>query len=104
MMARRLDELLERLAVAVEKLSEEPPEITIQNQPPVCPSCGAVDPQITLAYQEGGTGPMSQLVVHGHCQCGAEVFIAIDSFSTHRDLDSVRAEFVEKQKAGYFQQ
>lgn len=100
-MDRRVSEILERIAVAVEKLSEEP-EITVDMNPPVCPSCNAINPNITLAFQEGGTGPMGELVIHGVCQCGEEVFIAIDSFSCHKDLKSVRAEFDEKKKAGFF--
>lgn len=103
-MAGEMLKALDRLADAVEKLSVEPTESEINNLPPVCPSCNAFDPQITLGYQEGGTGRMSEIVVNGTCQCGEAVFIVIDSYSTHNSLEMVEAEIKAREKAGYFKQ
>lgn len=99
---REREELFVRLVEGVEKLSIIPEDAEIQSLPPVCPSCGVFDPNVTLAYQEGGTGKMSEIVVNGVCQCGEPIYIVIDSYSTHKSIDTVEMEIKEKEKAGYF--
>jgi hypothetical protein len=100
----RGEELLERIAVAVEALAIDP-EIEINAGPPVCPSCNAFDPNVTLPFQEGGTGPMSQIIVKGTCQvCSNPFYIVIESYSVHKTLETAGTEIKEREKAGFFKQ
>ena len=103
-MDRRVHETLDRIANAVEALAVDP-EIEIKAGPPVCPSCNAFDPNVVLAYQEGGTGPMSQIVVNGQCeQCHMPLFIVIESYSVHKGPETAIGEIKEREKAGFFDQ
>jgi len=96
-------ELLERIAVAVEALAVDP-EVEINAGPPVCPSCHAFDPRVELAFQEGGTGPMSQIIVNGKCAiCEKQFYIVIESYSVHNKLEMAGQELIEREKAGWFQ-
>jgi hypothetical protein len=95
------EKLLERIAVAVEALAIDP-EVEINAGPPICPSCGAFDPMLTLAFQEGGTGKMSELIIDGNCQCKANVYIVIESYSVHKSSETAIAELKEREKAGFF--
>jgi hypothetical protein len=94
-------DLLERIAVAVEALAVDP-EIELQAGPPVCPSCGAFDPQTTLAYQEGGTGRMSEIIIDGACQCGERLFIVIESYAVFKSSDQAVHMIQERERAGFF--
>lgn len=103
-MAGDLIKVLERLAEGVEALAAEQ-EVEIKSLPPVCPHCGAFDPRVTIAPQEGGEGKMSEIVVDARCNaCGNRVFIVIDSYSTHREVETVAMELSERERAGYFKQ
>jgi hypothetical protein len=74
-MDRRTEELLERIAVAVEKLNEEP-ILHIEGGPPMCPNCEAVNPEITVK-EDNGEGPFSQFIVNPTCETCGNPFYAI---------------------------
>ena len=103
-MDRREHEIFERIATAVEALAVDP-EVEINAGPPVCPSCNAFDPNVTLAFQEGGTGPMSQIIIDGTCtHCTKRFFIVIESYSVHKTIETAGDEIKAREKAGFFQQ
>jgi hypothetical protein len=93
---------LVRIAEAVEKLAADP-EVEIEVGPPVCPSCGKLNPSVTLPAQEGGQGLMSEIIVNGHCnECGAPFFIVIESYSLHMMSSTAVSEINARTKAGMF--
>lgn len=80
----KLFQLLERIAVATEKMGADP-EIEIESGPPLCPTCGKENPVVDLPPQEGGRGPLGELMIECQCvSCGAAIFTVIESFSCHR--------------------
>ena len=93
---------LVRMAEALEKLASDP-EVEIEVGPPVCPSCGKINPTVKLPDQEGGQGPMAEIVVNGACmECGSPFFIVIESFSVHRTVGTAGEEIEARKKAGMF--
>lgn len=101
-MDRRGMELLERMTVAIEKLSE-PPEFEVNLKPPVCPHCNTVDPVVELPYQQGGTGKLSEIVVAGTClACRKHLWVVIESYSMHKEASEAAMEVSEKEKAGFW--
>jgi hypothetical protein len=103
-MDRRVHETMNRIATAIEALAVDP-EVEINAGPPVCPSCGTFDPNVSLAYQEGGTGPMSQIIIDGNCtKCKERFYIVIESYSVHKTIETAGEEIKAREKAGFFQQ
>jgi hypothetical protein len=93
---------LVRIAEAVEKLAAEP-EVEIEVGPPVCPSCGKINPTVELPNQEGGQGPMAEIIVNGFCtHCGRSFYIVIESFSVHQSVTTAGEEIEARKKAGMF--
>lgn len=82
MEAERLELLLERIAVGVEKMGADP-EIEIEAGPPVCPTCGEVNPKVHLPPQEGGMGRLGEMMIECTCECGAPIYVVIESYSNH---------------------
>src|SRR3954466_11811574 len=83
---------LVRIADALEKLAADP-EVEIEVGPPVCPSCGKLNPTVALADQEGGQGPMAEIIVNGYCtHCGATFYIVIESYSVHQSVTTAGEE------------
>lgn len=100
-MAGEMEALVERLAVAVEKLAEDP-QVEIEAGPPLCPHCGAHDPTVGIA-SEAGRGPLSQVFIPCEClSCGRSFFVVIESYSCHTDLETAKTEIREREKAGFF--
>lgn len=94
--------VLNRIAVAVEKLGEEQ-QIEIEAGPPVCPTCGKLDPQVVLSEQGAASGPMSQIIVDGDCkECGSHLFIVIESYSVHQSRQTAITEIQERDALGFF--
>lgn len=93
---------LVRIADALEKLAADP-EVEIEVGPPICPSCGKLNPTVALGPQEGGQGPMAEIIVDGYCiHCGATFFIVIESFSVHQSITTAGEELEARKKAGMF--
>lgn len=83
---------LERIADALEKLASDP-EVEIEMGPPLCPSCGKLNPVIKISAQEEQSGPMVELVTPAMCEnCGGQLFIVTESYSVHRNLDTAKEE------------
>lgn len=99
--AVRIDPLV-RIAEALEKLASDP-EIEIEVGPPLCPHCGAFDPEIVLPEQESARGLMSQIITEATCgSCSQQLFIVVESYSVHRTGLTATSEIEERQKGGFF--
>lgn len=95
-------DVLTRIAEAVEKLAVDP-EVEIEASPPLCPSCGTLNPRMQLPPQEGGSGLMSEVVVTGICGvCNQTLFIVIESYSVHQEFRTAKEEIENKRRAGLF--
>lgn len=92
----------ERIASALEKLTEDP-QIEIEAGPPMCPNCGKFDPEILLPTQEAARGKMSELIVDGNCvECGSPIFIITESYSVHKSRQTAIEEIKQRTEAGFF--
>lgn len=97
-MSGRLEELTERIAVAVEKMAADP-EIEIESGPPICPNCGAMNPDVQVPSQEAGRGPLASIAIEAIClRCSKVMFVVIDSYSMHSHRDTAVAEMEERSK------
>ena len=71
----RLEETLQRIAVACEKMAEDP-VIEMETGPPACPHCDRVNPVIRVE-ESGGTGLMDEFVIQAKCEHCGHVFYAL---------------------------
>ena len=94
-MANRTDELLERIASGVEKMASDP-EVEIEFGPPLCPTCGKINPTVTLGAEDGGVGPLAEIFFSVLCECGARIHVNIESYSCHAQLEDARTELRER--------
>lgn len=63
------NEILERIAVGIERLAEDP-VIQMETGPPVCPHCERVNPNVRV-NESGGSGPLAEFVIQASClHCG----------------------------------
>lgn len=70
----RIESLLERQAVALEKLAADP-VLEIESGPPICPFCGQIpDVEIT---EDRGEGPLSTYVIKPKCKHCENEFYAV---------------------------
>jgi hypothetical protein len=98
MMSNRAEELLERIAVGIEKLGDEP-EFEIPTAPPVCPRCGKLNPVIH-ASENSGTGPMAEMFIQAQCtHCGCVWFAVPQGFVNFETEDDLRT-FFERAENG----
>lgn len=102
MSSTKLEEQMERLIGAVQKLAEPPPpEIMEEPGPPICPNCGAFDPVVEMPAGEAGSGPLSEIFLDLKCMaCGGMVFAIIESYSMHANRNTFKEEF-EARKQHY---
>lgn len=92
----RLEELLERLTIATEKMAADP-EIEIEGGPPICPSCGKMNPVVELSEKPAGRGPLAEIAIEAICtHCGNLVIAIPESYSMHRVREQAVAEMREK--------
>ena len=90
----------ERIADALEKLASDR-EVEIEAGPPLCPSCGKLDPEILLPVQQAARGPLSQVVVEGQCaECHQPIYVVIESYACHRSRVTAEQEMRERERAG----
>lgn len=92
---------LSRIADSLEKLASDP-EVEIEFGPPLCPSCGKINPMIELDPQTTElSGPMLEIVLPARClTCKARLFIGIESFSVHQTIETLTEE-IEARRAGF---
>ncbi len=89
---QRTHELLERMCVSLEKISNDP-EIEIDAGPPLCPSCGTLNPKVRLPQTEGGTGPLGEIMIEAICaSCSHTIYVVIESYSCHNDREKATLE------------
>lgn len=74
-MAEKVEELLERIAKACERMAEDP-VIQMETGPPVCPHCEHINPIIRVE-ESGGAGLMAEFVIKAQCTACGNVFYAI---------------------------
>jgi hypothetical protein len=70
-----MEELLERAVSALERLAQDP-IVEIEAGPPVCPACGAFNPQVTITEGEA-TGPMFEYFAQVTCNSCQQRFYAL---------------------------
>lgn len=75
-MDRRVETLLERAVVALEKLSEDEMEIRVETMPPVCPHCEKINPTVRTHERER-QGPLVEFAVQVHCLNCNHIFYMI---------------------------
>ena len=68
-------EILERIAVGIERLGEDP-VIHLETGPPVCPHCEEMNPVVHVE-ESGGSGLLSEFVIRAHCKNCNRVFYAL---------------------------
>src|SRR5215471_21411801 len=89
--SRQVTDLLERGVVALEKLASDP-QVEIEAGPPFCPHCGMHDPTIQIT-QDSGEGPLSEFLIVGTCgTCGEKMYGLVESYSMHRNIESLKHE------------
>lgn len=74
-MDEKLEAVLERIAVGVERLAEDP-VVEIEAAPPACPACGRFNPEITVKESEG-SGPMMEFLLQTGCNNCGQAFYAM---------------------------
>lgn len=100
----RIEGVGDRIATALEKLSEDP-QVEIEAGPPICPNCGKFDPEILLPNQEAARGRMSELIVDCACAaCGSPIYIITESYSVHRSRTTAVNEIQERTEIGFFKE
>jgi hypothetical protein len=98
-MEERAMELLERIAVGVEHLAEDP-VVEIEAGPPVCPACGRFNPEISVREQESH-GPMFEFVLVAHCTHCTQKFYAVPTaWRNYVRREEVEAEMMERRGNG----
>ena len=94
-LARRAVEAVERGVVALENLAKED-EITVEFGPPLCPSCGTFDPEVTT-FDSQDTGKLSDFVIQAECRnCGSTIFGIVESYSMHQSRETAIQEIHER--------
>lgn len=85
-------EQLDRIATALEKLSDDS-VVEVDAGPPVCPTCGEFDPPVLFPGEDQQEGKLSGYVIQAQClACNSVMYVVIDSFSMHRELETVKNE------------
>lgn len=81
---------LERIAVALERMLEEPAVEIMEPTPPICPYCNSINPVVTTE-DSGGSGQISEFIIRGNCgNCGNIIFAVSNEWVLHPDSDSVQ--------------
>ena len=92
----RLEELLQRLVIATEKMASDP-EIEIEGGPPICADCGKMNPIVELSPQDGGRGPLAEIAIEATCtHCGSYLCAIPESYSMHKNRDTALTELRAK--------
>jgi phage FluMu protein Com len=71
----RAEELLERMAVALEALAQDP-VIHVETLPPVCPHCETMNPLVRVE-ESAAQGKLAEFVIQAHCTHCNKVFYAM---------------------------
>jgi len=93
-------EILERIAVSLEKLAEDP-QIEIEAGPPMCPNCGKLNPQITIFQEDKAEGQLGEWILEAECHhCNSPIFGWVESWSLHRMRETLIQELQERAEHG----
>jgi hypothetical protein len=102
-MDRRLEELIERGVIALEKLVDEEIEIKVETKPPVCPHCHTMNPTVRVGETDQ-SGPLAEFVLQAYCMNCHNFFYVIplqtECVRTVEDASSV---IDEKVRLGGYQ-
>lgn len=89
------EQLLERIAVGVEKLNE-PMVINAESKPPVCPNCQRVNPNVTVSDKEA-TGDLAGFVIQARCNHCQQVLYAMPVlWETFREVSELKEAMAER--------
>lgn len=87
--------ILERIAVGVEKLSEEI-VINAETKPPVCPNCNRMNPNVTVE-DKAATGDLASFVIEARCNhCQNVVYAMPVQWETFRNVEELREAMSER--------
>ncbi len=94
-------EILERIAVGIERLAEDP-VIQVETGPPVCPHCEEMNPTIRVDESEA-TGKMAEFVIQAQCQHCGKVFYALPiHWASFKEISEVTQAVAERAEiSGY---
>lgn len=89
-MDRRAEEILERIAVGIEKLADDP-VLQVESGPPVCPHCETLNPVVQVT-ESSGEGPFSTFCLEPVCGNCGNLFYAVPlewaTFQTYQDAEA----------------
>lgn len=101
-MDRRLEELIERGVIALEKLVDEEIEIKVETKPPVCPHCHLMNPQVRVGETDQ-SGPLAEFVLQAWCENCHNFFYVIPlQTECVRSVMDAEAVINEKMRVGNF--
>lgn len=94
--------VLERSAKAQENLLKivESEQFTVEQGPPVCPSCGRMNPTVTEIAVDDSSGPLADfvMVAEVHC-CNKRIYCVATGWDTFDNVELVK-EFMSMKKGG----
>jgi hypothetical protein len=100
---KRIEELLERGVVALERLAADEIEMRVETKPPVCPHCNKINPEIRVA-ESTNSGLMAEFFAQAHClSCNNVFYILPFQWDCVKSLDDVRMIIEEKNNVGGYQ-
>lgn len=103
MSEKRVEELLERCAVALERLAADEIEMRVETKPPVCPHCSKINPEIRVS-ESTNSGLMAEFFAQAHClSCNNVFYILPFQWDVVKSLDDVRIVIEEKSQIGGYQ-
>jgi hypothetical protein len=101
---RHMEKLVERMAISLEKLAEDP-VLQIESGPPVCPFCNTIA-EVEI-QEDSGEGPLAVYIIKPTCLHCHNPFFAIPLewaiFTTHEEAQAEiekRAEVFGVQNGG----
>ena len=100
---RRIEELLERGAAALEHIAQDEIEIRVETLPPVCPHCEKINPTVRVE-ERNQHGPLAEFVLLAHClNCNNFFYVIPIQSECVKSIDDARAVMAEKLRLGGYE-
>jgi len=100
---KRVEELVERGVLALEKLAQEEIELRVETKPPVCPHCETINPNVRIE-ESVGSGRMVEHFTQAHCLHCHKVFYSIPIMvECVKTADDARMMIEEKMQIGGYE-
>lgn len=88
----RFLDIAERVAVACEKMAEDP-IVEMEIGPPVCPHCNFLNPRVNQPSTDGGDGRLFEFIAEFEClECGKRFIGVPINWSMHTSQDTLQLE------------